>query len=111
MQINFESFDKLTMGDADFAQDLLRIYIDEFEEYISEVDEFLSAKDLAKFRQNNHDLRTLVKTLSLDSVIELQEKLKSSVTRNLPADQLDQQGNEMKKIIRQVIKTLQGKLG
>jgi HPt (histidine-containing phosphotransfer) domain-containing protein len=111
MQINFESFDKLTMGDADFAQDLLRIYIDEFEEYISEVEEFLTHKDLSKFRQNNHDLRTLVKTLSLDSIIDLQEKLKSSVTRNLPADQLDFHGKEMKKIIQQVIKALKDKLG
>lgn len=110
MQINFENFDKLTMGDADFAHDLLQIYIKELEEYLTEVDEFLHDKDLPKFRLKNHDLRTVVKTLSMDNVIELQEKLKMSVTRNVPKEDLTKQGDEMKKILQSAIVELKRKL-
>lgn len=110
MQINFENFDKLTMGDAEFAQDLLQIYIKELEEYIKEIDEFLKGKDLVKFRLRNHDIRTVVKTLSMDNVIEMQEKIKSAVTRNLPNEELLRQGDEIKKFISDAIKILRGRL-
>ena len=111
MQINFENFDKLTMGDVEFAQDLLHIYIKELEEYIKEIDEFLKSKDLPKFRLRNHDIRTVVRTLSMDSVIDMQEKLKSAVTRNLPNEELHRQGDEIKKFISEAVKALKGKLG
>ena len=110
MPINFENFEKLTMGDTDFAHDLLQIYIKELEEYEKEVSNFLKEKDLPKFRLRNHDLRTVVKTLSLDSVIELQEKLKLSVTRNVPKEDLEKQGNEMKSILQNAVVELKNKL-
>lgn len=109
MQINFENFDKLTMGDADFAQDLLQIYIKEFEEYIKEIDEFLKDKDLPKFRLRNHDLRTVVKTLSMENVIEMQEKIKSAVSRSMPDHELHTQGDAMKKVIAEAVKVLKAK--
>jgi hypothetical protein len=110
MPINFENFEKLTMGDADFAQDLLQIYIKELEEYEKEVNAFLRDKDLPKFRLKNHDLRTVIKTLSLDSVLELQEKLKLSVSRNLPKEELERQGREMKNILQNSVIELKNKL-
>jgi HPt (histidine-containing phosphotransfer) domain-containing protein len=110
MQINFENFDKLTMGDSEFAHDLLQIYIRELEEYVGEVEEFLLDKDLPKFRLRNHDLRTIVKTLSLDQITELQEKLKSSVARNFSQEQLVAQVAEMKSILREAISALKEKL-
>ncbi|MCU0390104.1 MAG: hypothetical protein MUE81_03225 [Thermoflexibacter sp.] len=110
MQINFENFDKLTMGDSEFAHDLLQIYIRELEEYVGEVEEFLLDKDLPKFRLKNHDLRTIVKTLSLDQITELQEKLKSSVARNFSQEQLVAQVAEMKSILHEAISALKEKL-
>jgi HPt (histidine-containing phosphotransfer) domain-containing protein len=110
MPINFENFEKLTMGDEEFARDLLQIYIKELEQYANEVDAFLHDKDLPKFRLKNHDLRSVVKTLSLESVIDLQEKLKSSVIRNLSKEELHIQGEEMKKILRDAISELKKRL-
>jgi hypothetical protein len=111
MLINFDNFDKLTMGDADFARDLLQIYINELKNYIKEVEEFLVDKDLPKFRLRNHDLRTIVKTLALDGVQELQEKLKASVSKNAPQEQLEAQGMQMKNLLIQAIEALNMKLG
>lgn len=110
MHINFENFDRLTMGDAEFAQDLLQIYIRDLEEYLKEIDEFLRSKDLVKFRLRNHDLRTVVKTLAMDNVIEMQEKIKSAVARNLPNEELLRQGDEMKKFVSEAIKILRERI-
>lgn len=110
MQINFDNFDKLTMGDADFARDLLQIYINELQNYIKEVEEFLADKDLPKFRLRNHDLRTIVKTLALDGIHELQEKMKASVSKNAPPEQLEAQGMQMKNLLMQAIEALNIKL-
>ena len=110
MPINFENFEKLTMGDEDFARDLIQIYIKELEQYASEVDKFIQDNDLHKFRQKNHDLRSIVKTLSLDTVIDLQEKLKSAVIHHLPTQELHLQGDEMKKVLKDAVGELKERL-
>jgi HPt (histidine-containing phosphotransfer) domain-containing protein len=70
MQINYEKFDKLTMGDPEFTRQLLAVYIQQFEEYLEEMKGHVAEHDLNKVRFLNHKIRSSVTVLDLNTLLE-----------------------------------------
>lgn len=75
MQIQFDKFSSLTMGDKDFGQELAGAYAEQFEEYISELDSCFQEADYKRVEFLNHKIKSAIVTLQMDETRTKQLRL------------------------------------
>jgi CheY-like chemotaxis protein len=111
MEITFEKFEKLTLGDADFAKELIQVFIQQFEEYLTDLAECVVAYDLNKLRFINHNIRSTVVTLDAKELLDEQVALNvAAVSKNQPTrDFLQEKQLVISQLIHEVLNALRNK--
>ena len=74
MKIDFNKFDQLTLGDAEFAVELLAMYKEQFLEYIKNL-ENLKKIDIDYVRMLNHKVKSSVVLLDAKQLLQKQKQL------------------------------------
>ena len=82
MQIQFDKFNALTMGDKDFGQELAAAYIEQFEEYITELEECFKTADTERISFLNHKIKSVIVTLQMDETRQKQLQLAKATQEN-----------------------------
>jgi HPt (histidine-containing phosphotransfer) domain-containing protein len=110
MHIEFDKFDKLTMGDLEFSKQLLDVYIGQFIEYIDEMKQHVAEHDLNKIRFLNHKIRSSVTVLGVTDLLECQVKMNTLAAREESPEKLVAQYAGVEEMIKEVITILQERL-
>ncbi len=111
MQIDFEKFNKLTMGDLEFSKQLLDVYIGQFIEYLDEMKQHVADHDLNKVRFLNHKVRSSVAVLGVNDLLEGQVSMNTSAAREESPDKLIAQFAIVEALVKEVIVILKNRLG
>lgn len=82
MQIQFDKFSALTMGDKDFGQELAGAYAEQFEEYITELDSCFEKADVERVSFLNHKIKSAIVTLQMDETRQKQLQLAEVTKEN-----------------------------
>ncbi|MCU0448542.1 MAG: hypothetical protein MUC97_01700 [Bernardetiaceae bacterium] len=110
MQISFDKFNKLTMGDQEFGRQLLEVYVGQFTEYIEEMDGYVKDHDLNKIRFLNHKIRSSVSVLEAAELLEEQVKMNTLAAREESPDKMKPVYHLVRQYSEQVVETLKQQL-
>jgi HPt (histidine-containing phosphotransfer) domain-containing protein len=84
MQLTYKKFAEVTLGDREFAIELLGLYAGQFEEYIVELSEAVEAEDWEKLRFINHKVKSSLVTLEAEDFLLKQAALVRTVRTETP---------------------------
>ncbi len=89
MQIQFDKFNALTMGDKDFGQELAGAYAEQFEEYITELEACFEQADAERISFLNHKIKSAIVTLQMNETRAKQLKLAEATQKNHESERLN----------------------
>jgi len=89
MQIQFDKFNTLTMGDKDFGQELAAAYVEQFEEYITELEGCFETADAERISFLNHKIKSAIVTLQMDETRQKQLQLAEATQENQEAKRVE----------------------
>lgn len=106
MEISFNTFEKVTMQDTNFAYDLLGMYISELEEYLQQLPDIVDRKDVSAYRFLNHKIRSLVNTLEVSFLLEAQTNLLHRLIKGAPEQEIGEYRQNLEDLTRRLIDVL-----
>lgn len=97
------------MQDKSFAHDLLGMYIVELEDYLQQLPDIISQKDVAAYRFLNHKVRSLINTLEAFFLLDAQTHLLHQLNKNENTQDIAASQQQLEKQTRELIQILTDK--
>ena len=85
----------LLYGDEDYLEEFVKVSIISFSEFKEKFELNLSERDLPSLRTTGHKVKPVAQMMNLFGLLELYEKAKDIIEKNMPDDELNEVLNNM----------------
>ncbi|MFY7787873.1 MAG: hypothetical protein ACOVQA_08375, partial [Thermoflexibacteraceae bacterium] len=107
--IDFTQFNIITMNDAAFSQELLRLYSKQFREYAQEIQLLVKKRATTAMSVLHHKIKSSIVILQLHELQQLQKALEEAVQQRQPREEQEKLSKIMA-LCAKVEKTLENKI-
>lgn len=82
MFIQWDKFDQLTMGDTGFASELAQVYIEQFKDYVADLNLYVQQSDLENVLFINHKVKSALVVLGMQVTQSKQSQMVEAIQKN-----------------------------